>query len=99
MHNLVRAAAGPVEGWAVAVVAIGLSGLGVYLGRFLRLNSWDLITEPRRVLSDVLDRLHEHAHDPSPLAFTAMFGVLLLVFYLVFRAIRLAPRSREEAVQ
>jgi uncharacterized membrane protein len=96
MHNLVRVAYGPVEGWCAVGLAIGLSGLGVYLGRFLRLNSWDLVTDPGAVFRDVRDRLHEHARDPSPVGFTAMFAVLLLVFYLVFRSIRLAPRSREE---
>jgi uncharacterized membrane protein len=98
MHNLVRSAAGPVEGWCVAGVAIGLSGLGVYLGRFLRLNSWDLVTEPRRVVNEVVAQLREHGSDPSPIAFAALFAVFLGVFYLVFRSFRLAPQAREEAL-
>jgi uncharacterized membrane protein len=96
MHNLVRSAVGPFEGWCVAGLAIGLGGLGVYLGRFIRLNSWDLVTDPGQVWRDVTTRLREHGDDPRPLAFSAGFTVFLLVFYLVFRAIRLAPRSREE---
>jgi uncharacterized membrane protein len=96
MHNLVRAAAGPAAGWAVAGLAIGLSGVGVYLGRFLRLNSWDLVTDPGAVYRDVTARLRDHARDPSPVGFAALFAVLLLVFYLVFRSIRLGPRAPDE---
>jgi uncharacterized membrane protein len=97
MHELVRVRRGAVEGWCVAGTAILLGGLGVYLGRFLRLNSWQLVTAPGQVWRDVTTLLHEHAEHPSPVGFTIVFDVLLLVFYLVFRAIRLAPRSREES--
>lgn len=98
MHDLVRVRRGSVEGWCVAGTALLLGGLGVYLGRFLRLNSWQLVTDPRQVWTDVTTQLHEHVNDPSPIGFTVVFDVLLVVFYLVFRAIRLAPRSREEVV-
>src|SRR5437867_7878844 len=39
MQTVVRQALGPVAGWVFAVLAIGLGSLGIYLGRFLRLNS------------------------------------------------------------
>ena len=52
-----------------------------------------------QVWVDVTTQLHAHTQDPSPIGFTIVFDVLLLVFYLVFRAIRLAPRSREESAE
>ncbi|HEX4591284.1 MAG TPA: DUF1361 domain-containing protein [Gemmataceae bacterium] len=96
MHSLVRTVAGPIGGWCVAAAAIGLGGVGVYVGRFLRLNSWNLVTKPGEVWQEVTTRLHEHGENPSPFAFSAVMTVMLLVFYLVFRSIRLGPRSREE---
>ncbi|MFE1745909.1 DUF1361 domain-containing protein [Coleofasciculus sp. H7-2] len=35
----------------------GLSAVGIYLGRFLRFNSWDFITQPDAVFTSVLDEL------------------------------------------
>ena len=48
---------GSTVGWLTAVGALGLSGLGIYLGRHVRLNSWDLLLQPQGVLGDVLDGL------------------------------------------
>jgi uncharacterized membrane protein len=95
MHTLVRAHFGRAAGWGVVGVVVVLSGLGVYLGRFLRLNSWDLVTRPGAVL-DALASLNEPEDHAGPFAFTVMFTVLLLVGYFVFQSVRRAPRSREE---
>jgi uncharacterized membrane protein len=98
MHTLMRARFGAWEGWTVVILAISLSGLGVYLGRFLRLNSWDLVTEPAAVLDTVAAGLRDPEKQASPVRFTLMFALLLFVNYYVFLSIRLAPRSREESV-
>ncbi len=98
MHTLLRARFGAWEGGAVVLLAISLSGLGVYLGRFLRLNSWDLLFEPVATLDALVAGLNNPENQASPLRFTLMFALLLLVNYYVFLSIRLAPRSREEFV-
>jgi uncharacterized membrane protein len=98
MHTLMRARFGRWEGWAVVLLAIGLSGLGVYLGRFLRLNSWDLLLKPVATLDTLTAGLNNPENQASPVRFTIMFALLLLVNYYVFLSIRLAPRSREEFV-
>jgi uncharacterized membrane protein len=95
MHTLVRVHLGRAAGCLVVGLAIGLSGLGVYLGRFLRLNSWDLITRPGAVIDD-LAHLSAQENHAGPVSFTIMFTSLLLVGYLVFLSVRRAPRSREE---
>src|SRR4051812_18901315 len=70
MHRLVRVRRGAVEGWVAVVGAVLLSGVGVYLGRFLRLNSWDVFTDPLGVLEHIKVRLPEQARDVRPLGFT-----------------------------
>src|SRR5688500_17495419 len=40
-----------------------LNALGVYIGRYLRFNSWDIITSPFRLVIDIFDLLiHPFAH-------------------------------------
>lgn len=57
VQSIVRRRLGAVAGWACAVASLGLSGLGIYLGRVLRWNSWDLAVQPTAVLADVAERL------------------------------------------
>jgi len=79
MQNVVRAYGGRLVGWLFAFGAIGASGLGIYLGRFLSWNSWDLIFQPRGVLTDIAVRV---AH---PIRYSQTYGVALLfaAFFLV----------------
>jgi uncharacterized membrane protein len=69
----------------VAVLSLALASLGIYLGRVVRLNSWDLLTRPRLVGSV----LHQLVLDPlaHPLAVVATIAlaVTLSVLYLRFR--------------
>lgn len=63
---------------------IGLSGLGVSLGRVLRWNSWDLLLTPRDVLADVAAILRHPLGQRAPLAMSAVFAALLFVCYITF---------------
>ncbi len=83
MQTVVRQWRGAVAGWIFAFTAIGLGSLGIYLGRFLRLNSWDAVDHP-----SVLPRiLHAVARDPfryqEAIAVTVLFTVALSVAYFV----------------
>ncbi len=55
-----------------------LCGFGVYLGRFIRLNSWDLFLQPLSALNKIFNSL---AH-PMAWVTTIVFGSILLVLLL-----------------
>src|SRR5687768_15042246 len=50
MHDIVRRMIGRWAGWFFVLSVSLLSGLGIYLGRFLRWNSWDLLFRPLELL-------------------------------------------------
>lgn len=62
-----------------------LSGFGIYLGRYLRFNSWDIISKPQTILYEIADRIiHPNLH-PRTWLVTIGFGVLI---WLVYKAIQ-----------
>jgi uncharacterized membrane protein len=86
MHDLVRPWAGEIAGWTFVIVTAGLSGFGIYLGRFQRFNSWDVLLRPHVLLADVFGRAANPLAHPRTLGVTVMFAALILVTYVMFRS-------------
>ena len=77
--------------WIAATLLI-CSG-AVYVGRDLRWNSWDILTNPGGLLFDVSDRLQHPAAYPQMLVTVVSFFVLLVSMYsLAWYSIRLLSR-------
>jgi uncharacterized membrane protein len=81
VHRLIENRFGHFAGWIVAGGALMLSGFGVYLGRVMRWNSWDVLIDPVGVFGSIADfltnaRLHLHAYEVM-----FLFGVGLLLGY------------------
>ena len=98
MQAVVRRMVGAVNAWVFALTILGLSSLGVYLGRYLRWNSWDLIVRPEQVLGDVWTGIANPLAYPHAVAVTVAFTVFLaatyLAFYSVARSGLLEPTER-----
>jgi uncharacterized membrane protein len=84
MQTLVRRLAGSLASWLFVGIAVGLSGLGVYLGRVQRWNSWDLVIYPRDVLADAIRPLLYPASHKHPLGLSALFAIILFICYVMY---------------
>ncbi len=94
MHDRVLRRSGQLVGWVFVGFVSALCGFGIYLGRFLRFNSWDVLTEPWRVLHAVAMRVLNPLDHPRSAGVTLMFAALMFVCYAVFFS---ASRPRHAA--
>lgn len=75
----------PIELTTLAILF--LCGFGVYLGRFLRYNSWEIISQPQVLISDVYNILRSPLQHSEAWLFTLSFGAFLVVGFYMFKSI------------
>ena len=84
IHIIIEGYLGKIIGWVFALLALNLASLGVYLGRFGRYNSWDILIEPKSVIREIAYNLLNPLDNLGFVGFTLMFSSILLVSYLMF---------------
>lgn len=88
LHRVEKYLAQQFNNKKVHVIMTGIlfiSSFGVYLGRFLRWNSWDVISNPVSLLFSIAKRLI------FPLEYIQAWGITIMLttlFYLLYHAIR-----------
>ena len=90
VHGVVHRLAGRSAGWFCVLAAIGLSGVGVYLGRVHRFNSWDALADPLAPVAVLSEGLVD------PLAhgrFYAALAAYTLASALVYAVLHRSRRS------
>jgi uncharacterized membrane protein len=78
---ILRRAFGSAVSWLGVFGALGLASIGVYIGRFVRLNSWDALLHPRHVVEVVHARVV--AEPPEVAQALVVLTAFLSVGYLV----------------
>lgn len=76
---------------SVIIISVGLlfiGSFGIYVGRFLRWNSWDILTEPFKLMYDIGDRFINPFEHPRTWGMTIFMGLFLNMIYLSFRLVR-----------
>jgi uncharacterized membrane protein len=76
---------------SVIIISVGLlfiGSFGIYVGRFLRWNSWDILTEPFKLIYDIGDRFINPFEHPRTWGMTIFMGLFLNMIYLSFKLIR-----------
>jgi len=62
-----------------------LNGLGIYIGRYLRFNSWDVLTNPFQLASDILYLFIHPLRNRFDWSMVICFSVLLTLIYFAFK--------------
>ncbi len=86
VHAVALRVLGPRLGWAVLLPVLGLCSAGVLVGRFARLNSWDVLLRPTRLADLLVAHLRDPVASHRALGALAAYTVFLAVAYLVLYA-------------
>lgn len=79
VHEILRHKFGKCISFILIFVITFLSGFAIYLGRFLRLNSWNIVTDPINLIKDIVLSINMFS-----LGFTLVFAIFLFLTYLLF---------------
>ncbi len=84
MQEIVKREFGRWLGWIFVFAVAGLSSAGIYVGRFIRLNSWDILQNP----AGTAENLWSWLQDPSlrSIGFIGLYTVFFLFVYFTFYA-------------
>lgn len=81
MQDIIARTFGRATGWLFVFIISGLSSFGIYIGRFVRLNSWDILQNPAETAQEILGIVI----DPSRrlAAFTLAYSTFFIFIFLL----------------
>lgn len=87
IYNVVSMYYGNRTAWISVCTCSFLSGFGIYLGRFLRYNSWDVVQKPLLLISDIYTSLTSAPAGMPSWGLTLGFGFTLIFLFMLFHHI------------
>jgi uncharacterized membrane protein len=87
LQQVVSRRFGRWAGWTAVAVASFAAGFGIELGRMGRWNSWDVLTQPKGLFSEILARVMEPWAHPRAVAVAMLYGSVLLFGYVAVRVL------------
>jgi uncharacterized membrane protein len=81
MQDIIIRRFGRIAGWVFVFIISAMSSFGIYIGRFVRLNSWDILQDPAETAQEILGVII----DPSMrlAAFTLLYTFFFLFIFLL----------------
>ncbi len=95
MQDIVTRTFNPTIGWVFAIVATLLSSVGVFMGRFLRWNSWDILQDPLPIARDIYGIVRHPTSNLPSYVFTILFTLLFLFIYITIHLFGRIMRERD----
>ena len=91
MQSVVTRMLGRAAGWLFVAGAAGLGSFGIYLGRFLRFNSWDVVAKPAELYQGISSFATGPFVQQGHFAFLALFATFLFIAYVMLYALTHLP--------
>jgi uncharacterized membrane protein len=83
--------------WLFAALALALGSFGVYLGRFVHINSWDALLHPRNVAHIIATQVENPINHPRLVGTIGLLTAFLLIGYAIVRTFAELRLSLERA--
>jgi len=97
MQSLVRRSLGAILSWLFTLAALLAGGFGIYIGRFLRFNSWDLLLNPKPLAKEILDWIRHPRSNADAFIFALTFSLFFsAVYFVVVAILNLRRAERKE---
>ena len=93
MYRFLRNFFPPLVSQLSISLIIYLCAFGVYLGRYLRFNSWDILTHPGYLFSQIFDRVLFPMDHPKTWAMTLVYGTLLCLGWMLMNLFAEKPEA------
>lgn len=81
IQQLVADRLGVFAGWLLVIVTLPAAAFGIYLGRFERWNSWDVLVDPVGRLNDLVAGLLNPMAHPRAIVVTLLFAAFMAIAY------------------
>ena len=94
MQSVVVQLYGRAASWFFVAAVAGLSSFGVYLGRFLRFNSWDVLTNPVGLYHGINRWASDPLANANTFAFPVLFATFLFIAYVLLFALTHLPQTQ-----
>jgi len=82
MQEIIARMLGKPISWLFVIAVTCLSSFGVYVGRFMRWNSWDTWDHPVALIFDIWDQIRHPLANKDTFIFTLIFSLLILFIYV-----------------
>ncbi len=96
MQELVRRSAGRAASWLFVFSVLVLNGFGLYFGRVLRWNSWDVLFRPDNLFFELLTGLRNPWAHTHTIAFAGLFTLLFSAVYLMLLAFTQLHKEQQQ---
>jgi uncharacterized membrane protein len=93
MQSVVAQRFGRVTSWLFVALMAGLGSFGIYLGRFLRFNSWDVLLRPGKVYHGLDAWMGSSMINTTSAAFLVFFALFFFIAYVMLFALTRLPET------
>lgn len=84
IHDIIHKLYGQKWAWFLIGIITYLTSFGIYLGRILRWNTWDIVTRPNRLFADILSRFLDPFSHPRMHFYVTLLAIVLFIVYGIF---------------